>query len=531
MPTLPAIRYFSTNKDIFGSPGLEERILDGSLESVGLAEAIMTGQAPDGGLYMPSHLPVISKETIARMRNMTYPEVFVEVMAPFFAGVLPRSTLERIANEAYTFAPYIERISDKDIIGRLDEGPTASFKDFALVVQFRIMSALLKEAPVNGGSHGEKSSYLLGIIQDWHVREENCMKLLKDVPLHVIVLSSSGDTESSAAVGCLNVSGYSIAVIHSAYVPQHVRDLQAKQMDTLGCNTDVIRVPTDFDGCAAHSSRLLKDPELKYMHLNTANSVNIVRILAQVAYYFYLYSQAADEVGEEVRFSVPSGNFGDATAGMFAMSMGLPIKLIVGVNENDVVYRLHRTGMYAPALKTHASPSNSMNVNWPSNVRRIICYYGGQLVEGSDPDEPSRRIITRFSVPDLRRLRQDMAVYRVSDKETDKLIWEFYLAHHMIDGNIPSTIEPHGAVAWGAAKKFRQETGYRKTIMSLETAHPGKFPESLQAKGIEPVLPKCLADLVDKPHGHFYAVRNNYEEVKRTMIEIYAKQLARQRAA
>ena len=182
-----------------------------------------------------------------------------------------------------------------------------------------------------------------------------------------------------------------MAIIHSASLKDR-NDVQAKQMDTLEGNTYAIWARTDFDGCQRIAQQLQSDPELKYMNLNSANSINIGRLLPQIAYYFYIYSRVAERPGEEVVISVPSGNFGNAVAGLFAIKMELPIKLLVGVNENDVFERFYRTGSYAPAAQTISTPSNAMDINWPSNMRRLFQLYGGQLIEGKDPENPERRL-------------------------------------------------------------------------------------------------------------------------------------------
>ncbi len=500
------IKYFSSNEAIFGSD-LEKRIAD--IKTVGLAEAIITGQAPDGGLFMPTHFPSINEEGIKRMKNMPYGNVFVEVMSPFFEGVLARKTLEKIAKEAYTFKPFIEKIYKSDYIARLDEGPTAAFKDYAAQVLFKIVEALIREEPKKENTKSE-------IV----FRQQ-----LKDIKLLTYIVATSGDTGSAMGVACHNIPNMWMAILHSAFIPQHVSELQAKQMDNLEGNIYAIRVKTDFDGCAALASALQKDNNLKYMNMGSANSVNIGRLLPQIAYYFYIYSRAAEK-GEEIYVSVPSGNFGNAVAGLFAKRMGLPIKLIIAVNENDVFERFYRTGKYEPAKKTHPSPSNSMNVNWPSNMRRLFQLYNGQLAEEGGTENSGRRVIKRIIQPNLEEMRKDMVAYSISDKETHKIVEDFYGEGHMIE-NLHSTIEPHGAVAWGAAQRFRREGRYNGKIITLETAHPGKFPESLEKISIEPELPKCLASIVNMPQGRHYLLDNDYEQVKSLLIKLYLQELAR----
>ena len=493
MPVEP-VRYFSTNTGIFGSPDLEERISGGDLPTVGLAQAIIQGQADDGGLLMPNRFPQIGPKNFGRMGEMSYSQIFSRIMNDFFQGILQETTLRRISNEAYTFQPYIEKISDTEFLARLDEGPTAAFKDYAAQVLFRIIESLMKEVPET---------------------EIEFRSRLKDIPLMSFIVTTSGDTGGAMGSACHGRDKMWMAILHSADIPGHVSELQAKQMEFNG-NVYTIRVDTDFDGCASLASRLISDPELRHINPNSANSVNIGRLLPQTVYYFHALSRVLDQ-NEPVAVSVPSGNFGNAVAGLFAMRMGLPItKMIIGVNENDIFERFYRTGKYEPAESAHTSPSNSMNVNKPSNMRRLFQLYGGQLIDGKVE-----------VMPDMQRLRDEISVYRISDEETDQIIRQFYDEFHTIN-LLHSTLEPHGAVAWGAARKFREETGYDGKIITLETAHPGKFPERIEKMGIKGVtLPECLAKLVDKPHGRHYRVKNDYSAVKELILELYAKELRR----
>lgn len=485
MPNRP--RYFSSDQAVLGTQGLEALI--SRSETVDIAEAIFKGQASDGGLFIPDHFPFVDPEIIKQMRNWSYPDIFVEVMNPFFEDTLARKTLERIAKEAYTFKPFAEKISDIDFIVRLDEGPTAAFKDYAAQVLFRFTEALVKE-PIGNR--------------------------LKAFDLLTYIVATSGDTGGAMGVACHGREKMWMVILHSSRVPAEISELQAKQMDTLGENIYVIRVDTDFDGCQALASRLQKDLDLKYMNMTSANSVNIGRLLPQIAYYFYAYSRTA-EPNEEIHISVPSGNFGNAVAGLFARRMGLPIRLIIAVNENDVFERFYGTGVYRPASETSVCPSSAMDVNKPSNMRRLFQLYGGQLIGDSNTT----------IVPDMKRLREELTAYSISSEETYRLVQEFYEQNHKI-GDLHSTIEPHGAVAWGAAQRFRQ-AGYNGKTITFETAHPGKFPESLKKIGIEPVLPECLAKLVDIPHGRFYVTKNDYGAIKLLLINLYQQELSRQR--
>lgn len=501
------IRYFNTNHAIFGTKDLETRIADGSLKTVGLAEAIITGQAPDSGLFMPTHFPHIDLETISRMKEMSYSQIFVEVMKDFFEGIVSKKTLERIAQEAYTFEPFIEKISNKDYIARLDEGPTFAFKDYAAQVLFRVTEALMKEEPKS---------------------EIEFRHHLKDIGLLTYITATSGDTGSAMGHAIFGRERMWMAILHSAWIGKQISDLQAKQMDTLEGNTYALWIETDFDGCQKIAQELQRDLELKYMNMTSANSINIGRLIPQIAYYFHTYAKVAQHAGEEILFSVPSGNFGDAVAGLFAIKMGLPAKLIVGVNENDVFARFYNREEYAPAQETHSSPSNAMNVNWPSNMRRLVQFYQGQLVEGKNQNDPERKIVTGFTEPNNSIMKKEIvAAYCIKDQESLDIIQDFYQEKHMIGGRLHSTLEPHGAVAWGATQRFRQETDYNGKVITFETAHPGKFPESLVDMGIKPALPRSLYQLANAPHGRHFELENDYNAVKNLIIQLYQRELTK----
>ena len=490
MPSAP--RYFSSNAAIFGTPDLEARIRDNSLHTFGLAEAIIEGKPSDGGLFMPTYIPQIDIDKIMNMKGKPYSDFFVETMKPFFQDVLSEKTLDRIGKEAYKFKPWIEDISKNDIIARLDEGPTAAFKDYAAQVFFRVIEALMTEEPQT---------------------EIEYRQNLREIELLMFILSTSGDTGSAMGVACHKKPKMSMLILHPSLDGQ-VSDLQAKQMDTLGYNISVGRVPTDFDGCTKITNQLLEDPDLRYIKKNSANSINIGRLLPQMTYYCYLYSNKAEK-GEKVGVSVSCGNFGDLTAGLFAKKRGLPIDLIVGVNENKVFEEFYRTGIYKPFAESIPCPSVSMVVNKPSNTRRIVQLYGGQLI-GDNLIVP----------PNFGELKKDIvAVYSIENEETHEIVKKYYDEWHMI-GRLHSTLEPHGAVAWGASQKFRKDSGYDGKIITFETAHPAKFPESLQRFGIHPELPRCLARLVNKPHGKFYMVED-YSQAKDLLIDLYNQELAR----
>lgn len=412
------------------------------------------------------------------MRGWPYHKIFVEAMWPFFEGTLGRNRLESIAKEAYKFEPWIEH-RGVDYIVRLDEGPTASFKDFGLQAQSKFIQALRK-----------------------------------DDGLLTIITSTSGDTGGAVAAAYHGMKRVWVVILYPA---GKISDLQAKQMDTLGGNVCVMAVENiDFDGCQKLALQLQKDPELDYIRKTSANSVNIGRLLPQTAYYYYAYSKIAAP-NEEIYFAVPSGNFGNAVAGLYANRTGLRIKLIIAVNENDVFERFYRTGVYGPAAKAVATPSTAMDVNTPSNMRRLFQLFGGQLIGEKE---------VKF-LPNMEWLRREIVAYKISNDDTDRAVKDYYDERHML-GGIHSTLEHHGGVAWSAAQRFRHDTGYGGKIAVLETAHPGKFPEQLARIGIIDVeLPQCLELLKDKPHGKFYSMPDNYGAIRKKFVELHAIEFAR----
>ena len=211
--------------------------------------------------------------------------------------------------------------------------------------------------------------------------------------------------------------------------------------------------------------------------------------------------------------------------------MVLPIKLIIGVNENDVFARFYDTGDYAPAPETHSSPSNSMNVNWPSNIRRLFQLYFGQLIEGKDPSNPKRKIIEKQIRPDLYRMRQEIVgAYSISDQRNRAGLLNFYQQKNIIHsstGDLISALDPHGGISYEAMLEFREKTSYGGIIVSLLTGHPAKFSEVLYELGIKPQLPMDWAKLVNKPHGRHFEVDSDYNTVKSLIIRLHQQELAK----
>ncbi|MDP8203576.1 MAG: hypothetical protein P9L95_03485, partial [Candidatus Tenebribacter mawsonii] len=264
-----------------------------------------------------------------------------------------------------------------------------------------------------------------------------------------------------------------------------------------------------FDDCQYLVKDAFSDSELDYLNLSSANSINIGRLIPQIVYYFYSFAHLRKSEDEEVIFSVPSGNFGDMMGGMFAKKMGLPIKkFIIATNENDEFPKFINTGNYDKIEPSKNCLSSAMNVGHPSNISRLIALYDGVM------DETGKISKT----PNMTKLRNDVYSTSITDKETRDMIAKAYEQHNLL-------LEPHGSVGWAGLQRFLQEypefDEKDQLCISLETAHPAKFPEQIiDILDIDPKLPVSLEGLEDKVES-YDKVLNNYEEFKKYLIKNY----------
>ena len=429
-----------------------------------LAQALMQGQAGDKGLFMPDPIPALGPDLLARAASLAYPELAAAVLGLYTGETFSGDVLREICENAYDFDVPVERVDGTRHLLRLDRGPTASFKDFAARFMGRALGRLVKE----------RGRELL------------------------IVTATSGDTGSAVANAFLGVPGIRVVVLFPIH---EVSERQRRQMTTLGGNITTVALETKFDECQALAKRAFADPDLAHLNLSSANSINIGRLLPQAVYYVYAASRLADVAGgERVVFSVPSGNFGDLMGGLLAFRMGLPVeRFVVATNANDEVPRFLATGRYAPIVPSRKCISNAMNVGHPSNFARVVDLYGGAMDERG----------ATLKAPDLPRMRRDLFAVSVDDEETRRTIVDAYRRHRAV-------LEPHGAVAWaGLGHLLEREPGHaRATAISLETAHPAKFPEEIRALiRVDPPVPKSLEGLEGKRELH-RAMESDYAAFK-----------------
>jgi threonine synthase len=445
------IRYYSTN---------------GRVPLVHFREALFQGQPPDGGLYMPSRIPAFSLDDLWALKGRSYPEVAFFCLKGFLLGEIPEEVLWKITESAYDFPVPLEHVTARRYLLRLDQGPTASFKDFAA----RFMARTMQYFTASSEEH------------------------------RIILVATSGDTGSAIANAFHNLSGLTIVVL---YPRDEVSLRQAKQMNTLGGNVVAVASPEKFDQLQALAMKAFEDPDLEDLRLTSANSINWGRLMPQVAYHFYAYTSLAEKKGERIVDSVASGNFGNVTADFLSLRMGKPVeRIIVATNENDEFPAFLETGIYRPVRPSRACISNAMNVGNPSNLRRLFDLYGGKI----DRDGRVHRM------PDLDSLRKDARAVSISDHLTRLTIQEVFDHYGVV-------LEPHGAVAWAALKRYLDGRPDEPLAVATETAHPAKFPEVLHEFGVRTALPPSLQGLDERP-SEVVEITGYYEELKELLLRL-----------
>ena len=399
---------------------------------VDLKEAILRSLPPDNGLYMPDALPVLGPEFWTIWRELSFQEIGYAVARAFFGGDVPPPALKEMVEGTLAFDAPLVTLAPGDHVLELFHGPTLAFKDFGARFMARLMA--------------------------WLVRGD-------DRELTVLV-ATSGDTGGAVASAFHRVPGTRVIIL---YPQGKVSGLQEKQLTTLGDNISAIEIDGTFDDC----QRLVKSAFLdrglsERLNLTSANSINLSRLVPQSFYYIHSARQLPERV--EPAFVVPSGNFGNLTAGLLAVRLGLPVKkFIAATNANDIVPAYLKSGDYRPRASM-ATISNAMDVGAPSNFARIQALFGNSWEE-------------------MRGKIEGMAF---TDDQTRAAIRE-------VKSLYDYEIDPHGAVGWLAARKWRAANPGNATI-TLETAHPSKFLDVMEQEiGKEAVeVPERLAILANR---------------------------------
>ena len=452
------IKYFSTNH---------------KAAEVTFGEALLKGLAPDKGLFMPNAIPTFSKDELNALKGKQYYEIAATVFSKFLGDEVPMSDLLAMTKDAYNFDVPLEHVADRKYVMRLDQGPTASFKDFAGRMMGRMMQYFLKRQNVN----------------------------------KLILTATSGDTGSAMAHAFYGLNNIQIAVL---FPEKEVSDRQRRQMTTLQKNVQIIAIDGKFDDAQAMVKQAFSDPDLECLNFTSANSINIGRLIPQIVYYIYSYTKLRKQESsdlESVVFCIPSGNFGDMMGCVLAMKMGLPVKrILVATNENDEFEKLMKTHKYSKIEPSKNCLSSAMNVGHPSNLARLIELFGGNMDEkGLILKEPDFATMDKIFVA--------QSVTDAETRETIKLAWDKY--HVML--------EPHGAVGWKCVEDYlsNEKPAADQLLVSLETAHPAKFPKAIiDAIGVDPELPESLSGLEDKPE-YFDKIEGNYPAFKEYLDKRY----------
>ena len=441
--------------------------------AVSFKEALLKGLAPDGGLYMPERLPFMEKDSLTSLSGKSYYEIAFTVLKQYLADEIPDEVLLAMVKDAYSFEVPLEPVYERKYLMRLDQGPTASFKDFAARMMGRLMQYFL---------HRENRDML-------------------------ILTATSGDTGSAIANAFYGLENISVVVL---FPEKEVTERQRKQMTTLGRNVRIIGIEGKFDDCQAMVKKAFSDPGLDFLNLSSANSINIGRLIPQSFYYFYAWSRLKKQDGETIIFSVPSGNFGDLMGGLIAQHMGLPVKkFVVSTNENDEVPVYFLTGKYKTIIPSKDCISSAMNVGHPSNMARIIALYGGIMNEHG--------VIIKD--PDTYRMKKDMYCISISDRHTKDTMKSVYERHSVL-------LEPHGAVGWAGlheyCKAFPGDTPSSQLAVCLETAHPAKFPaEITELLGLDPPLPASMQGLDQKTES-WESMKSDYNLFKTYLLDKFS---------
>ena len=388
---------------------------NGQASDATLAEAVVKGLASDKGLFMPEKIKALPQEFFDNIQDMTFQEIAFEVAKAFFGEDIENETLKKIVYDTLAFDAPTVKVDENIYSLELFHGPTLAFKD----VGARFMARLLGHF----------------ISQEAEGREVN------------VLVATSGDTGSAVANGFLGVPGIKVYVL---YPHAKVTEIQEKQFTTLGQNITAIEVEGTFDDCQALVKTAFMDKELnEAMKLTSANSINVARFLPQAFYYFYAYAQLKKAgKADKVVCCVPSGNFGNITAGLFGKRMGLPIsRFIAANNRNDVFLEYLNTGKYNPRPSV-ATIANAMDVGDPSNFARILALYNN-----------SHSAISA-----------EISGVSYNDEEIRETVKEAYTRTGYL-------LDPHGACGYRALREMlaEDEVGF-----FLETAHPAKFLNTVE---------------------------------------------------
>ena len=419
--------------------------------TVDLKTAVLNSLPPDNGLYMPEVIPRLDHEFINTLPSKSLTDIAYRVALPFLAEDFREKEVEKIIDTSINFPAPLVSLSENLHVLELWHGPSLAFKDFGARFMAAVMSRL--------------------VCHD-------------DVVLDILV-ATSGDTGGAVAAGFYNVPNIRVTILYPSGKVSH---LQEKQLTTLGKNITALEVQGTFDDCQALVKQAFLDRDLnERLHLSSANSINIARLIPQSFYYFGAYSQLSREV-ENIVFCVPSGNFGNLTAGLIAKKMGLPIhKMIAATNINNVVPRYLESGEYLPK-PSFSTISNAMDVGSPSNFQRMLDLYHH----------------------DAHKMGDDIVGFFFDDHQTRQCMLNTYENYGYIS-------DPHGAVGFLACEQYLDRYP-ESCLVNLETAHPAKFLNVMSEVNIPVEIPDRLK-MLELKEKKAYLFNTEFAEFKDYLMD------------
>ena len=456
----------------------------GSVNKIGFIDTVLMGLANDGGLLVPEKIPQLPAEKLKAMSKLTYQELAFEIFSYYVDGEIPENELKELIQKSYASFRHpevtpVQKLKDNMYVLELFHGPTFAFKDIALQFLGNLYSYVSKK---------------------------------KGETIHILG-ATSGDTGASAIEGVRGKEGIRICILHPHGKVSKVQELQMTTIDDQSVLN--LAIKGTFDDGQRIIKELFADVELKNKyHLRAINSINFVRILAQTVYYFYAYFQIKKENDiESVNFSVPTGNFGDIFAGYLAKKMGLPVgKLIVATNENNILEGFIRDGVYKPG-EFRSTYSPSMDIQVASNFERYLYY----LLD-ENPIEVSA-LMEKFKTEGkivvneelLHQVKEDFAAHGVVGEECLQTISEYYAETKYL-------LDPHTACGVAAYERFNN---LNEVCITLATAHPAKFNESIERCNIQQTFPEQITQLFDKPQ-YLEVIEADNDEVVRNLEKLFS---------
>ncbi len=418
------------------------------------SNAVLKGAADDGGLFMPVQIPHLDNNFFDELINLNIREIAFEVIKNFIDDI-PSDDLLEIINNAISFEAPLIQLNDNLYVLELFHGPTLAFKDFGAQFLAKTLSYLFR-------------------------------KQKKET---IILVATSGDTGSAVASGFHNIEGIKVGLL---YPKNKVSKIQEQQLTTFDNNIFAFEVEGNFDDCQRLIKQAFADNDLRnQFNLTSANSINIARLLPQSFYYFSAYSQLKNK-NKPLIFSVPSGNFGNLTAGLIANKMGLPInKFIAALNSNDVFLKYLKTGNFQPQ-PTIQTYSNAMDVGNPSNIVRIFSLFKSYEM-----------------------IKEKISAFSFSDEETLLAIKEVYEKYNYI-------LDPHSAIGYLAIKEFLNSSQSKNVNgIILETAHPSKFKDIVErAINFNIDLPERLKIFLQKEKKSIL-ISNDFSKFKEVLLNTF----------